>query len=144
MSVAAALALAACGGSGDKSSRSGARQSSDPGSQQSIQQSSNQNGGQQSSQQSSNNGGGSLSQSSFSSKEGTVYTYAGSSDTSLTVDVARDSRLLWSNDKGKQFTLSGAGHDVNSSSGSGEVPVSAGRHSFDVHGSVWTIVIRPG
>lgn len=107
-----------------------------------MQQSSNQNGGQQSSQQSSSNGG-SLSQSSFSSKEGTVSTYAGSSDTSLTVDVAHDSRLLWSNDKGKPFRLSGAGQEVNSSSGSGEVPISAGRHSFDVHGSVWTIVIRP-
>lgn len=134
--------MAACGSSSHKASSTGSGQSSRA--DQSVQQqSSQQSNGSQSSQQSSSNGG-SLSQSSFSSKEGTVYTYAGSSDTSLTVDVSQPSRLLWSNDKGKSFTLGGAGHDVSSSAGSGEVPLSPGRHSIDVHGSVWTIVIRPG
>ncbi|HKP91901.1 MAG TPA: hypothetical protein VJT75_18180 [Thermoleophilaceae bacterium] len=135
---AAALGVAACGDSGDNA---GAVTNSQSNSQttQGNGQSSNQ------SNSSSQSGSGSLSQSSFSTDEGDVLTYAGTSKATITVDVEGDSRLLWSNDKGSPFSLSGTGGAaVDSSDGSGEVPLSGGKHRLEVRGKVWTIVIRPG
>src|SRR5215210_6010252 len=127
---ATAFGLAACGDSGDESV--GAVTNSQSNSQ-------TTRGSNQSSSES-----GSLSQSSFSTDEGMVYTYAGSDEATITVDVDDDSRLLWSNDKGRPFSLSGAGGStVDSSAGSGEVPLSGGKHRLEVQGQVWTIVIRP-
>jgi hypothetical protein len=137
---AATIGVAACGGSGDDNAGAADRQVNSQQSTQSNTQSSSSNQSNSSTQ----SGGGSTSQSSFSTDEGTVRLYAGSSDTTITVDVDGDSRLLWSNDKGKQFRLSGAGSSIDSSDGSGEVPLSGGRHRLEVHGQVWTIVIRPG
>jgi hypothetical protein len=139
---AAALAVAACGSSGNDNAGASDRQVSNTQSSTQNSQSSNQSSNNQSSSQS---GSGSMSQSSFSTDEGTVRLYAGSADATITVDVDGDSRLLWSNDKGHSFRLSGAGGSaIDSSDGSGEVPLSGGRHRLEVHGDVWTIVIRPG
>lgn len=137
---AATVAVAACGGSGDDNAGAANRQVNSQTSSQSNTQSSSTNQSNSSTQ----SGGGSMSQSSFSTDEGTVRLYAGSSDATITVDVDGDSRLLWSNDKGSSFRLTGAGDAVDSSDGSGEVPLSGGRHRLQVHGEVWTIVIRPG
>lgn len=136
---AAAVAVAACGGSGDDNAGAANRQVNSQTSSQSNTQSNSTN--QSSSTQS---GGGSMSQSSFSTDEGTVRVFAGSSDATIDVDVDGDSRLLWSNDKGRSFRLTGAGSTIDSSDGSGEVPLSGGQHHLRVHGAVWTIVIRPG
>jgi hypothetical protein len=136
---AVALGAAACGDSGDDNAGAANRQSNS--------QTATQSGSQQSSNQSNSStqsGSGSLSQSSFSTDEGDVLTYAGTSEATIDVDVDGDSRLLWSNDKGSPFRLSGAGSAVDSTDGSGEVPLSAGKHSLEVRGKVWTIVIRPG
>jgi hypothetical protein len=138
---AAAIAVAGCGGSGNDNAGAADRQASDSQSTQSNTQSSSGN----SSNSSTQSGSGSLSQSSFSTDEGTVRLYAGSSDATITVDVDGASRLLWSNDKGHAFRLSGTGGTaIDSSDGSGEVPLAGGRHRLEVHGDVWTIVIRPG
>lgn len=145
--AASALPLAACGSSGDKSAGA-AQAASSVRSQQSNTQSSSQDNTQSSTQNgtqsSAHSSGGSISQSSFSSDEGTIHVYGGTSDTILTVDVDRASRLLWSNDRGRPFRLGGAGAPVDSTNGSGEVPLSAGHHRLTVRGSVWTVVIRPG
>ena len=139
LSAAASLTLAACGGYGDNAGAAEIQDSSNQSSTQSNSQSSNQ-----SNQSSTTSGGGSLSQSSFSSDEGTVRLFAGTSDATITVDVSNTSRLLWSNDKGSQFRLDGAGGAaVDSSGGSGELTISSGHHRLQVHGRVWTIVIRP-
>jgi hypothetical protein len=137
---AAAIAVAACGGSGKDDAGAVNRQVN---SQQSSQSGSQSNSSNQTGS-STQSGGGSMSQSSFSTDEGIVRLYAGSSDATIDVDVDGDSRLLWSNDKGRSFRLTGAGSAIDSSDGSGEVPLSGGRHHLEVHGSVWTIVIRPG
>jgi hypothetical protein len=141
---AASLAIAACG-SGDDGAETVDRQGS---SSQSNTQSSTQNGqssNQSNSQSSTQNGGASLSQSSFSTDQGTVRTFAGTDDAKVTVDVDGAARLLWSNDKGRRFRLSGAGGAaIDSRAGSGEVALPAGQHRLEVHGDVWTIVIRPG
>lgn len=135
LSAVAASGLAACGGA--------ARQPSSTGqSAQQNSQSSDQNGSQQSSTNQSG-GSGSISQSSFSTREGAVQIYAGSSDATLSVGLQKPSRLLWSNDKGHTFRLDGAGVVVDSKSGSGEVALPGGRHRLHVHGDVWTVVIRP-
>jgi hypothetical protein len=139
---AAALGVAACGGSSDDDAGAASGQVSNS---QSNTQSSNSNGSSSNQSSSTQNGGGSLSQSSFSTGEGNVRLYAGSDDATITVDVDGDSRLLWSNDKGSSFRLSGAcGSAIDSTDGSGEVPLSGGRHRLAVNGKVWTIVIRPG
>jgi len=136
---AAALGVAACGDSGDESAGTITNSQSNSQTTQGSGQSSNQSNSQSSS------GSGSLSQSSFSTDEGMVYTYAGTDEATITVDVDDDSRLLWSNDKGRPFSLSGAGGSaVDSTAGSGEVPLSSGKHRLEVRGDVWTIVIRPG
>jgi hypothetical protein len=137
---AAAVSVAACGGSGDDNAGAANRQVNSQTSSQSNTQSNSTNQSNSTSQ----SGGGSMSQSSFSTDEGTVRLYAGSSDATIDVDVDGDSRLLWSNDKGSSFSLSGAGSPIDSSDGSGEVSLSGGRHHLEVHGKVWTIVIRPG
>jgi hypothetical protein len=136
---AAALGVAACGGSDDDAGATNRQSNSQTATQSGSQQSSNQ-----SNQSSSQSGSGSLSQSSFSTDQGDVLTYAGTSEATITVDVDNDSRLLWSNDKGRPFRLSGAGAAIDSSDGSGEVPLSSGKHRLQVRGQVWTIVIRPG
>jgi hypothetical protein len=136
---AAALGVAACGGSGDDNAGATNRQENTQQSSQSGTQSDSTN--QSSSTQS---GGGSMSQSSFSTDEGIVRLYAGSSDAKIDLDVDGDSRLLWSNDKGSSFRLTGAGSPIDSRDGSGEVSLSGGQHHLEVHGDVWTIVIRPG
>jgi hypothetical protein len=139
---AAALAVAACGGSGNDNAGAADRQVSNTQSSTQNVQGSNQSSNNQSSTQS---GSGSLSSSSFSTDEGNVRLYAGSADATVTVDVEGNSRLLWSNDKGDRFRLSGTGGSaIDSTDGSGEVPLSSGRHRLEVHGKVWTIVIRPG
>jgi hypothetical protein len=135
LAVVVAFGLAACGGGGRQ------RSSTDQSAQQNS-QSSNQNGSQQSSTTQSG-GNGSISQSSFSTREGAVQIYAGSSDAGLSVRLEKPSRLLWSNDKGQTFRLDGAGVPVDSHSGSGEAALSAGRHRLHVRGDVWTVVIRP-
>jgi hypothetical protein len=137
---AAAISVAACGGSGDDNAGAANRQVNSQTSSQSGTQSSSTNQTGSSTQ----SGGGSMSQSSFSTDEGTVRLYAGSSDATITVDVDGDSRLLWSNDKGRSFRLTGAGQSIDSTDGSGEVPLSGGQHRLKVQGAVWTIVIRPG
>jgi hypothetical protein len=137
---AATIAVAACGGSGDDNAGAANRQVNSQTSSQSGTQSSSTNQTGSSTQ----SGGGSMSQSSFSTDEGNVRLYAGSSDATITVDVDGDSRLLWSNDKGRSFRLTGAGEPIDSTDGSGEVPLSGGQHRLQVHGAVWTIVIRPG
>ena len=138
---AAAISVAACGGSGDDNAGAANRQvNSQTSSQSGTQQSSSTNQSNSSTQ----SGGGSMSQSSFSTGEGTVRLYAGSSDATITVYVDGDSRLLWSNDKGRSFRLTGASESIDSTDGSGEVPLSGGQHRLQVHGAVWTIVIRPG
>jgi hypothetical protein len=137
---AATISVAACGGSGDDNAGAANRQVNSQTSSQSGTQSSSTNQTGSSTQ----SGGGSMSQSSFSTDEGTVRLYAGSSDATITVDVDSDSRLLWSNDKGRSFRLTGAGDSIDSTDGSGEVPLSGGQHRLQVHGAVWTIVIRPG
>jgi hypothetical protein len=140
---AATIAVAGCGGSGNDNAGAADRQasSSNQSTQSNTQSSSNGSGSSNSSTQSS----GSMSQSSFSTDEGTVRLYAGSADATITVDVDGASRLLWSNDKGHAFRLSGTGGTaIDSSDGSGEVPLSGGQHRLEVHGDVWTIVIRPG
>ena len=137
---AAAIGVAACGGSGDDDAGAADRQVNSQQSTQSGTQSSSTNQSNSSTQ----SGGGAMSQSSFSTDEGTVRLYAGSSDATITVDVDGDSRLLWSNDKGSSFSLTGAGSPIDSSDGSGEVSLSGGQHTLKVHGKVWTIVIRPG
>jgi hypothetical protein len=141
--AASALALAACGGSGDESAGAVSRQSNSQSNNQSATgsntQSSTQNGSQTSTSSS-----GSMSQSSFSTDEGLVRTFAGSGSARITVDVEKDSRLLWSNDKGRQFRLSGTGgSDVDSTAGSGEIQLPSGRHRLVVEGAVFTVVIRP-
>lgn len=134
---AAAFGLAACGDSGEESVGAVTNSQSNSQTTQGSNQSSNQSN-------QSSSGSGSLSQSSFSTDEGMVHTYAGSDEATITVDVDDDSRLLWSNDKGRPFSLSGAGGSaVDSSTGSGEVPLSSGKHRLEVRGQVWTIVIRP-
>jgi hypothetical protein len=139
---AATIAVAGCGGSGNDNAGAADRQASESQSTQSNTQSSS---GSSNSESSTQSGSGSLSQSSFSTDEGTVRLYAGSSDATITVDVDGASRLLWSNDKGRGFRLSGTGGSaIDSSDGSGEVPLAGGRHRLEVHGDVWTIVIRPG
>ena len=135
---AAALAVAACGSSGDDNAGAVTNSQSNSQTTQGSGQSSNQSNSQSSS------GSGSLSQSSFSTDEGQVLTYAGTSKATITVDVDNDSRLLWSNDKGRPFSLSGAGETVDSSAGSGELPLASGKHRLEVRGDVWTIVVRPG
>ena len=137
---AAAISVAACGGSGDDNAGAANRQVNSQTSSQSNTQSNSTNQSNSSTQ----SGGGSMSQSSFSTDEGTVRLYAGSSDATITVDVDGDSRLLWSNDKGRSFRVTGAGESIDSTDGSGEVPLSGGQHRLQVHGAVWTIVIRPG
>jgi hypothetical protein len=140
---ASAVAVAACGGSGGDSAGAADHQTSPVAkTQQKNTQSSTQNGSQSSSTQS---GGGSISQSSFSTDHGTVRVFAGTSDATVTVDADGASRLLWSNDRGRRFRLSGTGGPaVDSHAGSGEVALPAGRHRLEVHGDVWTVVIRPG
>lgn len=135
---AAAASVAACGGSGNDNAGAAGRQSQT--SSQTSSQSSSQNGTQSATQAN----GGSTSQSSFTTSEGTVLIYGGSSDTTLTVQIEKDSRLLWSNDDGRPFRISGSGVNVDSSAGSGEVPLPSGRHRLQVSGDVWTIVVRPG
>jgi hypothetical protein len=141
LSAAAALGVAACGSSDDDSAGAVTNR-------QSNSQTSNQSNSQQSSNQSnssSTQGSGSMSQSSFSTDKGPVNTYAGTDEAKITVDVEGDSRLLWSNDKGRPFRLSGIDGDaIDSTAGSGEVPLSGGKHRLEVRGDVWTIVIRPG
>ncbi|MEA2369047.1 MAG: hypothetical protein QOH38_1765 [Thermoleophilaceae bacterium] len=146
--AASALALAACGDSGGQSGGAGAEAASVR-SEQSNVQSSNQDSSTQSSSQggtqsATRSGNGSVSQSSISTEEGPIRLYGGTSDATLTLDVDKASRLLWSNDRGRRFRLTGAGADVDSTAGSGEVALSAGQHRLAVHGTVWTVVIRPG
>jgi type IV secretory pathway TrbL component len=147
LTMAVSLSLAACGDSGD--SATAASQSNSQTSSQSSTQSSTQNGTQQSSTnqngtQSSSSGGGSISQSSFSTDRGTVRTFAGTSDATLTIDVDAPSRLLWSNDRGKSFKLTGSGLPaIDSLAGSGESALATGEHRIEVHGDIWTVVVRP-
>jgi ABC-type phosphate transport system substrate-binding protein len=146
LSLAAALTLAACGGSDDSSgadTQTGMASNSTQTNQSSSTQS---NGSTTQTNQSSQSNGGSMSQSSFSTDEGTVHTFAGAADATVTVDVDKPSRLVWSSDKGRRFRVGGTGGaDVDSSDGSGELALAAGRHRLQVRGGgVWTIVVRPG
>jgi len=145
--VSLSLALAACGDSGDGAATAAGQRASQTSSQSST-QSSGQNGSQSSSQSntqsSSQSGGGSVSQSSFSTSRGTVRTFAGTSDTTLTIDVDAPSRLLWSNDRGSRFRLNAPGLPaIDSLAGSGESALASGRHRIEVHGDIWTVVVRP-
>jgi hypothetical protein len=139
------LALAACGDSGDGSATASSgsvvsRQSST----QSSSHSGSQSSSNQNSQSSTQSGGGSISQSSFSTDRGTVQTFGGTSDTTLTVSVDGPSRLLWSNDRGRRFRLAGPGlAGIDAVAGSGELPLARGTHRIAVHGGIWTIVVRP-
>jgi hypothetical protein len=150
LTVSASLALVACGDSGggataaSQTSSQSSTQSSNQGGGQSSSQSNGQSSSQNNSQSSTQSGAGSISQSSFSTSRGTVRTFAGTSDTTLTVDVDGASRLLWSNDRGRRFRLTGPGlAAIDSPGGSGEVPLSSGQHRLAVHGDIWTIVVRP-
>jgi type IV secretory pathway TrbL component len=146
--LAVSLSLAACGDSGDATAAG--QTNSQTTSQSSSQSSSNQSGSQsqsstnQNGTQSSTQGSGSISQSSFSTDRGTIRTFAGTSDATLTIDVDAPSRLLWSNDRGSRFRLSGPGLPaINSLAGSGESALASGEHRIQVHGDVWTVVVRP-
>ena len=143
IAAAASMAVAGCGDSGDENAGAADRQASVTNEQSNTQDSSTQSSSQNGSQSSTQTSGGSISQSSFSTDKGTVRTFAGSSEATVTVDVDDDSRLLWSNDKGSPFRLSGA-VSVDSTDGSGEVALPSGRHRLEVDGDIWTIVIRPG
>jgi type IV secretory pathway TrbL component len=144
LTLAVSLSLTACGDSGDSATASSQTNS------QSSTQSSTQNGSQQQSStnqngtQSSTQGGGSISQSSFSTDRGTIRTFAGTSDATLTIDVDGPSRLLWSNDRGSRFQLTGPGLPaINSLAGSGESALGQGQHRIKVQGDIWTVVVRP-
>ena len=134
---AVALGAVACGDSGDDNAGASNRQSNSQ-----TTQGSNQSSNQSNSQSSS--GSGSLSQSSFSTDEGDVRLFAGTGEATLDVDVDVDSRLLWSNDATRPFTLSGVdGPPIDSREGEGAVALTAGHYRLKVRGKVWTVVIRP-
>jgi hypothetical protein len=145
LSLAAAFALAACGSDDGADSKSSVASSNQSSTQSNESSQTSSNGSSTQTNQSSSSDG-SMSQSSFSTDEGTVHTFAGSDDATVTVDVDKPSRLVWSSDKGRRFRVGGTGGaDVDSSDGSGELALAAGRHRLEVRGGgVWTIVVRPG
>ncbi|MDQ4072463.1 MAG: hypothetical protein M3088_06275 [Actinomycetota bacterium] len=87
--------------------------------------------------------GGSVTSSASSESGGAIQTFSGTGSSSLTFDVARPSRLVWTNSKGRHFSVSGAGISIDSRAGSGEVALAAGDYDHvRVSGASWTIVVR--
>jgi hypothetical protein len=90
------------------------------------------------------------SSSSFSSSSQTssgghgLRSFSGQGETNLTFDVEQPSRLSWTNDEDETFSARGAGINVDSRRGRGEINLEPGHYS-DVHvrGATWTIVVRP-
>ena len=87
--------------------------------------------------------GGSVTSSASSESGGAIQTFSGSGNSKLSFDVARPSRLVWTNSKGRRFSLSGAGISIDSRAGSGEEALAAGDYDdVRVSGASWTIVVR--
>lgn len=87
--------------------------------------------------------GGSVTSSASSESGGAIQTFSGTGSSNLTFDVARPSRLVWTNSKGRRFSVSGEGISIDSRAGSGEVALAAGDYDHvRVSGASWTIVVR--
>ena len=88
-------------------------------------------------------GGSSTSSQSTSGGNG-VSTFSGTGGTTLSFNVERPSRLVWTNTEGKPFSATGAGISVDSRRGRGEVDFRPGEYEkVKVEGANWTIVVRP-
>src|SRR5215210_3559739 len=90
-------------------------------------------------------GGSSTSSSSQSSSGGRgISTFSGSGRTKLSFNVARPSRLSWTNTEGKAFSAEGSGISISSRAGRGEAELRRGSYDdVEVRGANWTIVVRP-
>jgi hypothetical protein len=89
-------------------------------------------------------GSGSVSSSSSSSSGPGVKTFSGNGATTLSFDVEKPARLVWTNSEGRSFSARGDGISIDSSAGRGEVPLDPGSYDgVKVRGTSWTIVVRP-
>ena len=100
--------------------------------------------GSQSSSIVQSSGSGSVSSSSSSSSGPGVKTFSGNGATTLSFDVEKPARLVWTNSEGRSFSARGDGISIDSSAGRGEVPLDPGSYDgVKVRGTSWTIVVRP-
>jgi hypothetical protein len=104
--------------------------------------------GNQSNQVNQSGSGSSISQSQSSSGGGGgVQTFSGTGRSEVTtLTVNGPSRLAWTNNEGRPFTLKdGASKiSVDSTRGRGEVSLEGGTYrDIKVSGDVWTVVVRP-
>ena len=116
---------------------SGSNQSS------SISQRSDGSGSSQSSSITQSSGGSSSSSQTAANGEG-MSTFSGKGSTTLSFNVERPSRLVWTNGEGNAFSMRGGGVSVSSRAGHGELELKPGDYrDVRVRGSSWTIVVRP-
>ena len=100
--------------------------------------------GSQSSSIVQSSGSGSVSSSSSSSSGPGVKTFSGNGATTLSFDVEKPARLVWTNSEGRSFSARGDGISIDSSAGRGELPLDPGSYdAVKVRGTSWTIVVRP-
>jgi hypothetical protein len=89
-------------------------------------------------------GGGTINQSSVSVDGVTMRLLAGRGASTVTFTLDGPSRLLWSNTRGRSFSLrEKAGALVKSPAGDGETRLFAGAHTLRIDGALWTVVLRP-
>ena len=151
--LAAALFVAGCGSSGNEARPTSQSQPAGGGGQasgdsdqsaSSSQSSHTGSGSDQSSSINSSSSGGSSSSSTQSSSSGGVSNFSGAGATTLSFNVERPSRLVWTNSEGKRFTAKGAGISIASDRGRGEVDLRPGNYNdVKVDGDNWTLLVRP-
>ena len=160
LSIAACLAIAGCGGSGQSepprnqpAEPTGAQVEQGSGKEGDRARDRDGSGGADQSASIDQSGGGSSSsvvqQNSGSSSQSStggagVKTFSGSGSTSLSFNVEQPSRLAWTDVEGASFSARGDGISIDSRAGRGEVELAPGDYqNVKVRGQNWTIVVRP-
>jgi len=149
------LFAAGCGASGDEArpashsqpatGEQGANDSDGSDQSKSISQSAHSgSGSDQSTSINQHSSAGSSSSTQSTSGAGGVSSFSGAGATTLSFNVEHPSRLVWTNSEGKPFTAKGAGIDIDSRSGRGEIELHAGDYNnVRVDGDNWTLLVRP-